>query len=207
MLVFIDESWDSWFKFDKWSSEFFTIAMIVFNDKDESDSCEQRIQLLKKELWYKDNHEFHFVDTSLNVRKKFFEAVSPYNFFYYAFVLNKKQLYSEWFKNKESFYKYTTSLLFENAKDKLIDAKIFIDGSWDANFRKSLSKYLKLKMNDWMTKRIQSVKMIPSHKMNCIQLADFIASGINRGYMKKDNKDVSISIVSHRKIYVQLWPG
>lgn len=32
MLVFIDESWDSWFKFNKWSSEIFTIILLVFNE-------------------------------------------------------------------------------------------------------------------------------------------------------------------------------
>lgn len=61
-------------------------------------------------------------------------------------------------------------------------------------------------MNDGENKRIQSVKMIPSHKMNLIQLADFIASGTNRKFIKKDDKDMSINIISHREIYVQLWP-
>jgi hypothetical protein len=61
-------------------------------------------------------------------------------------------------------------------------------------------------MNDEKMRRIKSVKMIPSNKLNLIQLADFIASGTNRIYMKTDGKDVSISVVSHRKINVQVWP-
>ena len=50
MQVFIDESGDSGFKFEKCSSRFFTVAMVVFNDSDEAEACDQRIQLLKKEL-------------------------------------------------------------------------------------------------------------------------------------------------------------
>ena len=206
MYVFIDESWDSGFKFEKNSSKFFTVGLVVFNDEEDYLACEQRIELLKRELWYKDSHEFHFVDSSFKVREAFFRAVSPYNFFYYTIVLNKQLLYGEWFKNKQSFYKYTTSLVFENAKDKLENAKIIIDGSWDKAFRQSLAKYLRQKMNTESIKRIHSVKMLDSKKIWCIQLADYIASATNRKYTKKDDKDTSISIISHRKIYEQFWP-
>lgn len=50
MKIFIDESGDSGFKFDKGSSKFFTIAMVIFNDHDEATACEDRINLLKREL-------------------------------------------------------------------------------------------------------------------------------------------------------------
>lgn len=93
MKIFIDESGDSGFQFDKCSSRYFTLAMVVFNDHDEADACEQRIQLLKRELQYPDNHEFHFVNTSFRIREEFFKAVAPYNFFYYCFVLNKEHLW------------------------------------------------------------------------------------------------------------------
>jgi len=67
----------------------------VFNDEEDYLACEQRIELLKRELGYKDSHEFHFVDSSFKVRETFFRAVAPYNFFYYTIVLNKQLLYGE----------------------------------------------------------------------------------------------------------------
>ncbi len=207
MYVFIDESWDSWFKFDKNSSKFFTIGLVIFNEEEDYLACENRIQLLKKELGYKDDFEFHFAHNSFKIRESFFSAVAPYNFFYYSIVLNKEKLYWEGFKNKQSFYKYTTSLVFENAKDKLENARIIIDGSGDKAFRQSLAKYLRNKMNTESIKRIHSVKMIDSKKINCIQLADYVASATNRKYTKKDDKDRSIQIISHRKIYEQYWPS
>ena len=60
MLVFIDESWDSWLKLWKWSSEFFTVWMVVFNDYEEAEKCDKWINELKKELWKAQNYEFHF---------------------------------------------------------------------------------------------------------------------------------------------------
>jgi hypothetical protein len=206
MKIFIDESGDSGFKFDKGSSKFFTIAMVIFNDHEEANACEERINLLKRELGHSQNFEFHFIDNSFHIRENLFRAVAPYDFYYYAFVLNKELLYGEGFRNKQSFYKYTTWLLFENAKDKIIDWDIYIDGSGDIEFRQWLTKYLKKKMNDGMKNRICSVKMIPSHKMNLIQLADYVASSVNRRYTKIDDKDTSSSIIAHREIYVQVWP-
>ena len=50
MLVFIDESWDSWFKFNKWSSEFFTVSLVIFNDYDEALLLDNAINDLRKSL-------------------------------------------------------------------------------------------------------------------------------------------------------------
>lgn len=208
MLIFIDESWDSWFKFGKWSSEIFTIILVVFNENDEAEACDSRIELLKREIFWNVNEEFHFKRNSDNVRKQFFEAMIPYNFFYYWFVLNKKRLYGEWFRSKESFYKTISWYIFENAKEKLDNAKIVIDKNWNNEFRNSLAKYLKTKMNNSSIKRIKKVKMQDSHKNNLLQLADYVASWLNRLYniWKNRNNYDYIKKISSKEIYVQVWP-
>jgi hypothetical protein len=61
-------------------------------------------------------------------------------------------------------------------------------------------------MNTETIKRIHSVKMIDSKKINCIQLADYVASATNRKYTKRDDKDKSIHIISHRNMLEQYWP-
>ena len=129
MLALIDESGDSGFKNGKGSSKYFTIALVIFEDNEEAIACDNRIELLKRELGWKANSEFHFKSNSDKIREAFFKAVLPYNFFYYGFVLNKysTKLYMESFKSKSSFYKYTCGLVFENAKNKLIDSTVIID--------------------------------------------------------------------------------
>lgn len=208
MLVFIDESWDSWFKFEKGSSNIFSIALIVFNENEEALACDQRIQLLKRELWWSEEQEFHFKRNGDNVRKKFFEAISPYNFFYYGFVLNKKLLFGEGFKTKESFYKCICGYIFENAKEKLENAKIIIDKNGNDDFRSSLARYLKTKMNKIEVKRIKEVKMQESHKNNLLQLADYVASGIYRYHNQSKNRNHYgyIKHIASKEIYTQVWP-
>ena len=145
MLVFIDESGDPGLKIEQGSSPYFTISLVMFEDKDEALACDQRITLLRKELSWEPNSEFHFKRNSDKVRRAFLQAVVPYNFFYYGIVINKdpQKLWGEGFRDKKSFYKYTCGLVFENAKEKLDEAVIVIDKSGNLDFRRQLAKYLR----------------------------------------------------------------
>ena len=155
-MVFIDESGDPGLKIEKGSSRYFVISLVVFEDKDEALACDQRIGLLRKELGWEPNSEFHFKKNSDKVKQVFLQAVAPYNFFY---------------------------------------------------FRRQLAKYLRKRMNERNKKPIKEVKMQRSAGNNLLQLADYIAGTINRSVQdrKKYAKEYR-KIVSHREIFVQIWP-
>lgn len=206
--MYIDESGDPGLKIDRGSSRYFTVSLVVFEEKDEAISCDQRITLLKRELGWQSNSEFHFKRNSDKVRRAFLQAVSPYNFFYYGIVINKhpKKLYGEGFRNKDSFYKYACGLVFENAKEKLQNAIVVIDKSGNMDFRNQLAQYLRRKMNS-QTDLIKRINMQRSEGNNLLQLADYVAGSINRSIVdqKKFSSDYR-NIISHREIYVQIWP-
>jgi hypothetical protein len=208
MLVFIDESGDTGFKIKQGSSRYFVISLVIFEDNDEAIACDQRIQLLKKELKYPNDFEFHFKENSHKVRKALLETLAPYNFFYYGIVINKdpQKLWGEGFKNRESFYKYTCGLVFENARACFKDANIKIDSSGRKVFRSQLAKYLKSKINLDGRNCIKKVKMERSQSNNLLQLADYIAGVINRYVQnKKYSKDYR-KLIAPKEIYVQIWP-
>jgi hypothetical protein len=209
MLVFVDESGDSGFKTEEGSSQFFTVALVIFEEQDEAIACDQRIGLLRRELGWDERSEFHFNRNSDRVRRAFLQAVAPYNFFYYGIVLNKnpRKLWGEGFRHKMSFYKYTCSLVFENAKEKLERAHVIIDKSGNLDFRRQLAKYLNRKMNEGQNRLIAKVKMQRSESNNLLQLADYVAGVINRSVQrgKKFSADYR-QIIAHREIYVQIWP-
>lgn len=210
MLVFIDESGDSGLQLNKGSSQYFTIAMVVFEENDEALACDQRIELLKRELGWAPDSEFHFKNNSARVREIFLKAVTRYNFFYYGLVLNKdpKKLWGDGFKDKQSFYKYACGLVFENAKGKLLNATVVVDESGNLEFKRQLAKYLKSKLNEKnQDKIIKNVKMQRSEQNNLLQLADYVAGALNRSIRgtKKLAQDYR-KIISHREIRVQIWP-
>lgn len=207
MLVFIDESGDPGLKIQQGSSRFFTIGLVIFEENEEAIACDQRIELLKRGLGWKLKNEFHFKNNSNRVREEFLKAVSPYNFFYYGIVMNKTGLWGDGFKEKRSFYKYSCSLVFENAKEKLDNAIIVIDQSGNLDFRRQLQRYLKSKMNADNRRIIKKVKMQRSTSNNLLQLADYIAGVINRSITGKRQESQKFrKIISHREIYVQTWP-
>ena len=181
---------------------------MVFEDLEEATACDQRIQLLKKELGWTRESEFHFKNNSDRVRKAVLQAVAPYSFFYYGIVINKdpEKLYGEGFRSKNSFYKYTCSLVFENAKEKLQDAIVVVDRSGGLDFRSQLATYLRKRMNKYK-KILKQVKMQRSESNNLLQLADYVAGAINRSVSNnKKFSDDYRKIIAHREIRVQVWP-
>jgi len=205
MLVFIDESGDTGLKVNRGSSRYFVIGLISFEENDEALACDQRIELLKRELKLPKGSEFKFGKLRKEQRIKFFEAVLPYSFFYFAIVLNKdtNKLYGEGFAIKESFYKYTCSLVFENAKPYLKNATVIIDGSGSREFKRQLKTYLRKKVGSDVIKK---VKVQASHSNNLVQLADMIIGAVHRSFAEKGDKDVYRKMIGFKEINVQIWP-
>lgn len=89
MLVFVDESGDTGLKLGQGSSRLFTVVLVAFNEDEEAINCDHRIELLKKEIGWSSDSEFHFKRNSDKAREAFLRAVSPYDFFYYGIVIDK----------------------------------------------------------------------------------------------------------------------
>ena len=207
MLIFVDESGDTGLKIEQGSSKFFSVALVVFEELDEATACDQRIGLLRRELGWDEHSEFHFKRNSDKVRRAFLQAVAPYNFFYYGIVINKEKLWGEGFRDKRSFYKYTSGLVFQNAKEKLSKAIVVIDESGNLDFKRQLARYLRSKINEEPRKIIAKVKMQRSGSNNLLQLADYIAGVINRSTQGSKKFILEYQrFIAHRKIYVQTWP-
>lgn len=208
MFVFIDESGDTGLDISKGATRYFAIFMVVFEDREEALACDQRIDLLRRELRLDLRYEFHFHRNSNRVREAFFKVVLPYQFFYYGIVVNKEKLFGQGFHNKESFYKYASGLLFENAKERLEHATVIIDESGRQLFKYQLAAYLKRKINIENHHRyIKKVKMQDSKRNNLLQLTDMIAGAVHRSLIDagKDGQRFR-AIIKPREIYVQMWP-
>ena len=160
MLVFIDEAGDTGRKIEKGSSQLFIISLVMFDDYEEATTCDQRINLLRRELKLSENFEFHFVHNSQRVRKTFLKAIQPYNFVYFAVVLDKdpQKLWGPGFLTKDSFYKYACQMVFTNASPYLNKAIVVLDKSGSPDFRNRLAKYLRQRINTGDRMAIKKIK-------------------------------------------------
>jgi uncharacterized protein DUF3800 len=207
VLVFIDESGDSGMKGKPGSSRFFVVTAVLFEDNEEAEICDRRIDELRAELGLSENFEFHFNSCSDRFRTRFLEVVVASSFFYHSIVLNKTKLWGEGFKYKDSFYKYAAGLVFENAKSRLLDAKVVLDECGNREFRNQLSKYLKKRMNEGKRVLIKKVRMEPSHSNNLLQLADMVCGAVFRSFdTTKAERMRFRRLVNYRELTVQVWP-
>lgn len=207
MLVFIDESGDSGMKGKLGSSRIFVVTAILFEDNEDAQECDAHINQLRAELRLHENHEFHFNRCNDKIRRRFLEAVSGSQFFYHSIVLNKTKLWGEGFKHKDSFYKYAAGLVFENAKARLLNAKVVLDECGNRDFKNQLSKYLKRRMNDGEHVLIKKLTMESSHSNNLLQLADMVCGAVYRSFdTAREDRRKFRRIIAHRELMVQVWP-
>jgi hypothetical protein len=208
MLVFIDESGDPGLKLESGSTDYFIVTLVAFEENEEALATDQRIQLLKRELNFPPEFEFHFNKVKGAYRETFLTAVAGFSWFYFSIVINKRKLTGAGFKFKESFYKYACGLVFENAKPYLDNATVVIDGSGSREFRRELGTYLRKRINDKKgdSRFIGKIKLQDSQSNNLLQLADMVCGAVARSYSQKDDAKTYRRLIAHREIYVQFWP-
>lgn len=207
MIVFVDEAGDTGLKLKQGSSQFFIITLVIFDEDDEALACDQRIALLRRELGVGQEFEFHFNETPRRIKDHFFKAIVPYNFFYVSTIINKKNLYGEGFKFKNSFYKYACRLVFDNVKQYLEHAIVVFDGSGSRQFKQELATYLRKRMNDDATLRVRKVKMQNSKNNNLIQLADMVCGAVNLSLKSSEDENWEYRrLIGHRELSARVWP-
>ena len=205
MLVFVDESGDTGMNLGQESSNSFTVALVVFEENEEAQAADERISLLRHELHKPMDFEFYLAHNSDDIRRRFFAAVIPYNFFYFGYIIDKTQLLKAGIEQKEAFYKYACGLLFESAKPYLEDGVVKFDASGSQEFQGDLARYLKHKINlpSAGRKRIRKVSLDESHRNNLLRLADKVCGALARS-IRSDGAAAGRyrKMIKHREISV-----
>jgi hypothetical protein len=208
MLVFVDESGDTGLKITRGSTPYFVISLCLFDDHEAAIKCDREISELRNRLKRDEGFEFHFYHNSDRIRKRFLEAIAPFEFVYFAFVLNKdpEKLWGEGFRNSDSFYKAAAHYVFENARPYLREATVVFDKRGEKASGEQIARYLKRKLNSQDRHCIKKVKSQHSHSNNLLQLADYISGVVNRKVMGKKNAKEYHRFIAHREMYIQIWP-
>ena len=206
MLVFVDESGDPGMRQKRGSSALFIIAAVIFVENEDAEACDLRIDELRRQCFGNSTTEFKFNKCCRAYRLSFLQGIAGKEFLYLAFVLNKDKLYGPGFREKDSFYKFTSKLLFENAKPFLSEASVTIDGSGNREFRRQLQSYLKRKINT-DSETIRKVKIEASHGNNLLQLADMVCGAVARSFRDgKADRFHYRKVIGGKELKVIFWP-
>lgn len=180
MLIFLDESGDPGFKFDKGSSSHFVIALVVFDTPLDAEETALNIKRLRQKLKLHETFEFKFNKMSDFYRFQLLEAISASPFRIRAMVVDKRILRSsQLIGSKESFYNYFVSEILRHNQGKIRDASLRVDGSGDREFRQAFNTYLRGKLS---SQTVKKCRFVDSKKDSLIQLADTVAGSLFRKY-------------------------
>lgn len=189
MLIFMDESGDTGFKFKRVSSEYFVLTIVIFDSLDSAEKANDAINQLRKDLKFHEAREFKFsTGTSNEEKEAFLRKMSRHDFRYRSVVINKSVLLA---KNPQhpvdSLYMLVADQLFLRAQDRLNNASLFVDRTSKA-FVNEFNGYLRKKLNTDMAKLIGQIRHKDSKSNNLLQLADMVCGAIYRNYNRKDDK-------------------
>lgn len=188
MLIFVDDSGDPGFKFEKGSSVYFVIALLIFDDTLEAEKMAVAVKELRRELKMSDHEEFKFNKSNDRIREAFLCTISQFSFRIRCLVVDKKRIYSPELKSKkESFYAYFIKEVLKHSNNTILDAKIRIDGSGDREFKKQFLTYLRKELNVHERNVMRNCKMVDSKTDVLIQTVDMIAGAIRRSHERGDS--------------------
>lgn len=204
MLIYIDDSGDPGFKFDRGSSRYFVMAAVVFLNEAHAKQASRAMDGLRRNLGWHPKHEFKFSKLSKSKRIHFLRTMSQQHFVIRAVLIHKETFRDNYVVgSKDDFYNFAIKELLEKSEAACYDASLFLDGHGDRIYKKAALRYFKqeLETKDCAYKKM---RFVDSKTDNLIQLADMVAGTIFRStHKEKEDHKEYISIIADK--FEDLW--
>lgn len=179
MFVYLDESGDTGFKFNKGSSRFFVVTILLTPDPVPLNAA---IDELRVTLNFRANHEFKFYNSRDEVRQSFLRTLNRHEVLFRALVVDKHKLTRPHLRKREIFYNYLLRLLLQHDNDRIHDATLIIDQrDKGKKNQQSLATYLRRTLNTSANDhgKIKTVRYHESHRDNLLQAVDMVAGAVH----------------------------
>lgn len=187
MFVYLDESGDTGFKFNKGSSRFFVVTILLIDDPIPLNAA---IDDLRVGLRFPPHYEFKFYHSHDSVRCEFLREVRKHEVLFRSLVVDKQSLTRPEMQKRESFYSYLVRMLLEHDNGLIQDAFLILDEREKGSKNKqSLSTYLRKHLNTPENghNKIKDVKYHQSHRDNLIQVVDMVAGAVNAKFTRSQD--------------------
>lgn len=183
MFVYLDESGDTGFKFDRGSSRFFVVTLLLVEDPVPFRAA---IDRLRQSLGFAAGNEFKWYASSDDTRMAFLRMARRQDFAARAMVGDETLITGASTRGSEPFYNFPVRMLLEHDADAIRNAPIVLDESVKSRKSKQeLTTYLRKALNgDPAVRRIKDVRYHRSHADNLIQACDMLSGAIYARYHK-----------------------
>mgnify|MGYP001581414622 CR=1 FL=1 len=184
--IWIDESGDSGFRFERGSSRFLVLAAVYITEEVASEALfEQEIRNLKLALRVTEDYEFKFSRCKNSFKKEFFRALARLPVQYKAIVIDKRNVSAPALQSqpKQLYCELVRRLLYDNSPP-LQKATLILDEATAKVHHQQFHRTLK---NSLSRNLVQKLRQHRSHRNAMIQVADMIAGSIFRKFEKGDD--------------------
>ena len=175
MVVFLDDSGDPGFMITKGSSPCLVIALVIFDDPLEAETCAVEIQTLRRELPLSDQFEFKFSTCSDAFRNAFVTRVGSCTFRVRAIVMRTDAIENAVLRESNaSCYQYAIRLMLQHSVGTIKQARSKMDRHEDRDLRRELHASLRRQRHVSREGEpiLEDVRILDSKNNVFIQLAD-----------------------------------
>ncbi|AYN67114.1 DUF3800 domain-containing protein [Euzebyella marina] len=183
VIAFADEFGNNSFDFENQGSHFI-IASVIMN-QDELPEIQEQLESIRKKYFQTGEIKSSKVKYNHKRRILILKELQSINFSVYAVVIDKRKLFGEGFKFKQSFYKFLNGILYKELYRTFPQLELKVDEHGGNDFMRSFKKYVeKNHIRNLFTGSEFNIKK--SHNDLGVQLADFMAGTL--GYIFDENK-------------------
>ena len=206
VIAFADEFGNNSFDFENQGSHFI-IASVIMN-QDELSEIKEQLESIRKKYFQTGEIKSSKVKYNHKRRILILNELKSINFSVYAVVIDKRKLFGEGFKFKQSFYKFLNGILYKELYRTFPQLELKVDEHGGNDFMRSFKKYVeKNHIRNLFTGSEFNIKK--SHNDLGVQLADFMAGTL--GYIFDENKKSDKSsefaeILSDKLISINQFP-
>jgi len=206
VIAFADEFGNNSFNFENQGSHFI-IASVIMN-QDELPKIQEQLESIRKKYFQTGEIKSSKVKYNHKRRILILKELQSINYSVYAVVIDKRKLFGEGFKFKQSFYKFLNGILYKELYRTFPQLELKVDEHGGNDFMRSFKKYVeKNHIRNLFTGSEFNIKK--SHNDLGVQLADFMAGTL--GYIFDENKKSDKSsefaeILSNKLISLNQFP-
>jgi len=180
--MFLDESGELGFNFNRGSTKFFTITLLICGVREGQEL--QRVikkirkRVLKKEL--KKSNEIKWNNSTDYIKKKIFERIEKIDFEIFTIILDKSKVYDYLKEKKHKLYNYLSNLIIAECS---IDGKfeLIVDRSKNKrSLRDDFDNYIRNNLKRECSNLI--IKHEDSKSKGGLQILDFVSGAIFNKY-------------------------
>lgn len=206
VIAFADEFGNNSFDFKNQGSHFI-IASVIMN-LDELETINSQLETIRAKYFQTGEIKSNKVKGNHQRRLLILNSLKEINFNIYAVVIDKKKLFGEGFKYKQSFYKYLNGILYKELYRTYPQLELIVDEHGTNEFMNGFKKYVeKNHIRNLFSGSDFNIQK--SHNDLGVQLADFIAGTL--GYIfddlkKSEKSDEFEKLISTKLISLNHFP-